>query len=513
VNSGDGAAPQSGWEDQGPSNRTAGFADVASDQSRTRRTLRILIADADQRVRDGCARLLASDGHRVTTVQNGDEALERLEQEPFDIVLVDLHQSRASGTALWHATQSRNAASRMIVMLGAPSAHAESDGLGRRDWYYLPKPFSATHLQVVVGRAAQRVAARRQDIPTVAEPSHNGSAQGIKVLGVSPAIRHVVEQARRVAATDASVFLTGESGTGKELVAEFIHAESRRHQRPLVAINCAAIPESLLETELFGHRKGAFTGALEDKMGLLQSASGGTFFLDELTQMPLSIQAKLLRVIQDRVVRRVGSDSVNGVVDVRFVVATNQSPEAAMAAGTLREDLFYRLRVFPIHLPPLRERREDIPLLANHFLHRFWSRHRGDAAPVPQFSEQALRTLADHPWRGNVRELQNVIEHGVVLFEPGLTIQGVDIPFTGAGENGNSAGADDGVLDDDWDGEDLHAARERIVARFERRYLIRVLSRSRGNLSKAARIAGVQRTTLYRLMEKYGLHREIVLTE
>jgi len=235
--------------------------------------------------------------------------------------------------------------------------------------------------------------------------------------------------ARKVARTDASVFISGESGTGKELIAEFIHQHSRRSSRQMVAINCAALPETLLESEMFGHRKGAFTGAIRDKPGLLETANGGTMFLDEVTEMSKPIQAKLLRVIQDGVVRRVGSESIDAIVNVRFVAATNRNPQDAVDQGILREDLYYRLRVVPIPIPPLRERQEDIPLLANHFLRHYWGRHRGPGNPLPDLAPGALRALAGHTWPGNVRELQNVIEHAVVLVEPGSTIEAGELPF------------------------------------------------------------------------------------
>jgi transcriptional regulator with PAS, ATPase and Fis domain len=285
-----------------------------------------------------------------------------------------------------------------------------------------------------------------------------------------------------------------------------------------VAINCAALPENLLESEMFGHRKGAFTGAVRDKPGLLEIANGGTMFLDELGEMPKPIQAKLLRVIQDGVVRRVGSETNDAVVNVRFIAATNRDPDEATAEGLLREDLYYRLRVVPIRIPALRERPEDIPVLANHFLQYYWMRHRDRSEPAPSFSDGAIRAMRGYGWRGNVRELQNVIEHAVVLLEPGAAILPEHIPFI----DGESLALTPAPLPQAGGGlplgefgseETYHAARDRVLAEFELRYLTQLVQRAAGNMSRAARLAGVDRTTLYRIMEKHGLQRETIMVE
>jgi len=310
-----------------------------------------------------------------------------------------------------------------------------------------------------------------------------------------------------VAPTDASVLISGESGTGKEVIAQLIHHSSRRAARALVPLNCAALPEQLLESEMFGHRKGSFTGADRDKPGLLETANGGTLFLDELTEMSLPLQAKLLRVIQDGVVRRVGSESVDAVVDVRFISATNRDPQDAVDKGILRNDLYYRLRVVPIKLPPLRQRQEDIALLAAHFLTYYWQRHRQTSERIPRLSDSAVAFLRSRPWRGNVRELQNVIEHVAVLAEPEQLIQPDDIPlyedspdWTPPDVAAAAAPALAANLDDAF-----HVAKDRIIGQFEREYLARLVARASGNMSKAARLAGIDRTTLYRLMDKHGL--------
>jgi transcriptional regulator with PAS, ATPase and Fis domain len=327
----------------------------------------------------------------------------------------------------------------------------------------------------------------------------------VSLIGISPTFRKAVDLARKVAATDASVFISGESGTGKEVIAQFIHQHSRRVGKTLVAINCAALPEQLLESELFGHRKGAFTGADRDKPGLLEMANGGTFFLDELTEMSMPLQAKLLRVLQDGVVRRVGSESHDAVVDVRYIAATNRDPQEAVNQGVLRGDLFYRLRVVPIKLPPLRKRPEDIPLLANHFLSLYWQRHRQLSDRTPRLSEAAVAFLRSRPWRGNVRELQNVIEHVAVLAEPDQVIQPNDIPIY---DDNNTEYPTEGAVTAPMLDEAYHPAKDRVVAQFEKEYLTRLIGRAGGNMSKAARLANIDRTTLYRLMDKHNFQRD-----
>src|SRR5690348_2783439 len=381
--------------------------------------IRILVVDDEHTLRESCAAVLRHEGYDVTVCSRGQDAVDLLKRRAFDGVVVDLYMTQVDGLALLRAALGTNHDTIVIVMTGNPSVESSVEALRQGAFDYLPKPFSASHLQVLIGRAvhtllvARETREQRDSLDQVQVHSDK-----ITLLGTAPAFRRAIELARKVAPTDASVFITGESGSGKEVVAQFIHQHSRRSSRPFVALNCAALPEELLESEMFGHRKGAFTGAVRDKPGLLETANGGTLFLDELSEMPKSIQAKLLRVIQDGVVRRVGSENTDAVVNVRFICATNRDPDAATKAGDLREDLYYRLCVVPIHLPPLRERQEDIPLLADFFLTTFWTKHRPAGARRPEFAEPALRALAAHPWRGNVRELQNAVEHVAVLAEP-----------------------------------------------------------------------------------------------
>src|SRR5712664_3715790 len=361
-------------------------------------SIRVLIVDDERTLRESCASVLRYEGYHVSICTRGDEARETLRKTKFDVVLIDLYMSEVPGMKLLRTCLETHRDTIAIIITGNPSVDSSLEALRAGAWDYLPKPFSGTHLQILIGRAAHAVIVARESHALQAEfAREHGNSDLITVLGTAPGFRRAVELARRVATTNASVFITGESGCGKELIAQFIHHHSRRSNRPLVAVNCAALPEALLESEMFGHCKGAFTGAVRDKAGLLETANGGTLFLDELLEMSKPTQAKLLRVIQDGVVRRVGSESTDAVVNVRFVSCTNRDPEDSVKAGVLREDLYYRLRVVPIHVPPLRERPSDIRLLADYFLSTYWSRHRGATAPVPRLSENAARALRARP--------------------------------------------------------------------------------------------------------------------
>ncbi len=422
--------------------------------------IRTLVVDDEHSLRETCGSLLGGDGYDVTVCGRGQEALDVLKRRPFDIALVDLYMSQVDGLTLLRAALATNPDTIVIMMTGNPSVESSIEALRQGAWDYLPKPFSAQHLQITMGRAAHTVLVARETRDQREDPERTQeTSDEVAPLGTSAAFRRVIELARRVAPTDASVFITGESGSGKEVIAQFIHRYSRRSSRPFVAVNCAALPEPLLESEMFGHG----------------------------------------------VVRRVGSETTDAVVNVRFIAATNGDPEAAVKAGSMRQDLYYRLRVVPIQVPPLRERPEDIPLLADFFLSTYWARHRRKGETSPKLSDGAIRTLCSHPWLGNVRELQNVIEHVAVLTEPGAVIRPEDLPLTAEPRspvNANPASLISTLLDESY-----HGAREQVIAQFELQYLKWLLGRAGGNLSKAARIAGVDRTTLYRLMERHGLQR------
>jgi DNA-binding NtrC family response regulator len=468
-------------------------------------SIQVLIVDDDRTLRESCATVLQYEGYQVTVASRGEEAREMLRRTRFDIVLLDLYMAEVPGMRLLRTCLEAHPDTLVLMITGNPTVESNIEALRAGAWDYLPKPFSGTHLQILLGRASHAVLVARESHAVQAEfAREHGNSERVTVLGAAPSFRRAVDLARRVAPTDASVFITGESGSGKELIAQFIHHHSRRSSRPLVAVNCAALPEALLESEMFGHCKGAFTGAVRDKPGLLEAANGGTLLLDELADMPKPIQAKLLRVIQDGVVRRVGSETTDAIVNVRFIACTNRNPEDAVAAGTLREDLYYRLRVVPIPVPPLRDRPSDILLLADHFLAHYWARHRGSGAARPQFTDAAVRSLRARSWKGNVRELENVIEHMVVLLDPGSQIRPEDIPALGeTAPSGGTLTPSEVTTEEPY-----YAARDRLVAAFELQYLTQLVTEARGNMSRAARVAGVDRTTLYRLMERHGLHRK-----
>ena len=464
--------------------------------------MRALIVDDDRTLREGCASVLRSEGFNVEVTGRGEEAIEMIKRLRFDIMFVDVYMTPISGIDVLKTVMATSPSTLVVLMTGNPSVDSSIEAMRIGAWDYLSKPYSGTQLQLLLGRAAHTVSTRRaNEAPGDALDGELGNL----LLGTSPAFRRATDLAKKAAPTNASVMIVGETGTGKEVIAQFIHQHSRRSRRRLVPINCAAIPEQLLESEMFGHRKGAFTGADREKMGMLEMADGGTLFLDELSEMPMALQAKMLRVLQDGKVRRVGSEHEEAVVDVRFVSATNRDPREAIRSKQLREDLYYRLNVVQVSIPPLRERPEDIPLLANHFLRVFWTRHRSAKEEPPELSQDTLDFLTSRPWRGNVRELQNFVEHVTILAQPGSKIQIHQLPLDQEVDLGAAITGMAALPSSDA----YHVAKDQVLATFEKTYVTRLVARASGNMSRAARLASVDRTTLYRLLERHGFRRDL----
>jgi len=457
--------------------------------------LTILLVDDEELLVKSCSRLLEQEGYQVVTAYRGRDALELARRHHPDIVLADLMLPDMDGMELLREVRQLDRQTLVIMITGFATVDSSIEAIRAGAYDYIPKPFTATQLQILVGRAANQVRLVRDNERLRGELRERYSLENI--IGVSEAMQRVFALVLRVASTDASVFISGESGTGKELIARSIHQHSPRAEQPFVAVNCAAFPENLLESELFGHEKGAFTGALTQKRGLMEVASGGTFFLDEICEMDLELQAKLLRVLQERKIRRVGGE-VEIPIDIRVIAATNRDPEEAVEEGVLRRDLYFRLNVVPIRVPPLRARREDIPLLAEHFLRRYAEKYGRDGATPLRLSPDAMRALMAHSWPGNVRELQNLMERIVSLAVPGQEITAADLPdkLSSLGTPASPA------VDID---QPFHEAKEKAIEAFERAYLEALLARHGGNISEAARHAGIDRKTIHRMLKKYDL--------
>lgn len=374
--------------------------DLPTESQRSARA-KILIADDDPHIQQAIKACLGRESYQLTIVSNGLAAIEQLEQESFDLIITDQQMPQMSGIELMATLQKRGneVPVVMITAYGTINQAVEAMQLGAAD--FITKPFSASDLERVVERVLlpESVAARQKT---------QKSRGGRPIISNDPFMIRVLEVAEAVARSEATVLIQGESGTGKELIARFIHAASHRAQQPFVAVNCAALPESLLESELFGHEKGAFTGAQNRKIGKFELAHGGTILLDEVSEMDLALQAKLLRVLQEREVDRVGGkDPVQ--IDVRVLATTNRDLEETVREGKFRADLYYRLNVIPITLPPLRERRSDIKLLTEHFMRQYL----GDKAP--SLPTEVIESLMNHSWPGNIRELQNAVQRAAIL--------------------------------------------------------------------------------------------------
>ncbi|MBA2539346.1 MAG: sigma-54-dependent Fis family transcriptional regulator [Deltaproteobacteria bacterium] len=450
----------------------------------------ILIVDDEQSMREFLSICLRRAGHTTNTVDSAEAALRELGTTAFDVVVTDLKMPGGlDGLGLLEAIKSPTKPLDCEVILVTAFATADTAiaAMKRGAYDYLTKPFHVDEINAVIGRALEKRALVQENVALKDQVA--GRVRLAQLLGKSKAMQGVFELIGKIHSTKTNVLITGESGTGKELVARALHTEGNRASKPFVAVNCGAIPEELMESELFGHKKGSFTGAIADKKGLFQEADGGTLFLDEIGELSLGLQVKLLRALQERKVKAVGGND-EAAIDVRVIAATNRDLEAEVARNAFRADLFYRLNVVEVRLPPLRQRREDIPLLAEHFLRKFGEEH----GRTSKLTMEALRRLESYDFPGNVRELENVIERAVALSSSAL-IGMSDLP---EGKDGKRVSTPEPPANFPSEGVDL----ERLLGDFERSWVLRALEHTGGVRKKAAVLLGISfRSLRYRLVK------------
>jgi two-component system, NtrC family, response regulator HydG len=442
--------------------------------------LKILIVDDEKIVRESLGAWFRQDGHAAEVVEGGKEALRLVAANRYDLAFLDIKMPGMDGIELQTRLSQADPELTIILMTAYASVETAIRAMKNGAYDYIVKPFDPDDLSMLVGRAAQHRSLRAENLRL--RKSLESAAAPPPLLGTSAVMGHVLDLVSTVAATDSTVLVTGESGTGKEVVARAIHGASPRRYNPMVVVNCGALPEGILESELFGHEAGAFTGARGRHKGKFESAEGGTVFLDEIGEVSPKVQVELLRVLEEKVVTRLGG-TAPVAVDFRIVSATNRDLEAAVKAGAFREDLYWRLNVVHIHIPPLRERPEDVPALAEHFLARF---AQSMSRRPMRFAADALDALASYPWPGNVRELQNAIERAVVVGR-GDVVKAADLPVRVTQAPSSSAPGS--------------------LAEAERAHVQSVLDASGWNITRAARVLDVDRVTLYNKIRKYELKK------
>ena len=449
--------------------------------------MNILVVDDELGLRHTLTLILQAEGHTVRAASDGGAGLERLAEGPADLIICDVRMPGLDGLAFLEKYRETAGTALVIMMSAYGDDEAALEAIRRGAYDFIAKPFRADQVLLVVRKAIEREGLRREVEQLHDELVALRAPSGI--VGRSPKIAQALALAEKVARHPSTVLVTGESGTGKELIARHIHDASPRAARPFVAVNCAAIPESLLESELFGHAKGAFTGATADRQGLFEEAHEGTLFLDELGDLPVPLQVKLLRALQESEVRRVG-DNASRSVDVRLVAATARDLETDVAEGKFRPDLYYRINVVRIHLPALRDRSEDIPELVRHFVDRF---NRRLGMHVTGVTAAAMRALVEYPWPGNVRELENVVERAMVLTDgPQLDVE--QLPTLAAPVARSDAG-----------GSPLDLSVKRRTEELERALIKEALERTRGNRTRAAKLLDLSHRALLYKIRDYGL--------
>jgi two-component system response regulator AtoC len=454
---------------------------------------KILVVDDDTVARDLLAEALKKEGYNVEAYASGEEAIARGREGRVDLVLTDIRMGAVDGLTVLREFKRMSRDTAIVVLTAFGSLEGAIEAIKQGAYDYLAKPFKKEEIKLVVQRSLDHCRLLREN--TKFREELKSKDEWSPLVGSSPAMLEVYKLVARVSESRSTVLLQGESGTGKELIARAIHGNSPRRDKPFVPVNCGALPDSLLESEMFGYEKGAFTGAVGTKTGLFESANGGTLFLDEVGELGQALQVKLLRVMQDHEVRRVGgTNSIK--VDVRIITATNRDLEQFVKEGKFRDDLFYRLNVVRITLPSLKEREEDIPMLAHHFLQKCAA---GTTTAVRGFHPDTMECLKRYRWPGNVRELENAIERAVSLSH-GPLLTPDDLPSS-IRQAPSPAEQKSDMTDT---GESVYLTLEEV----EKRHLMRVLKETKGNKVKAAKILGIDRRTLYRMAERFGLDLE-----
>lgn len=447
---------------------------------------KILIVDDEKSMRDFLSIVLKKEGYFVAAAGDGQEAIQILQRDIFDLVLTDIKMPKLNGIELLKMVKDVSAETVVLMITAFASTETAIEAMKQGAYDYITKPFQIDEVKLIIRNALEGRRLRTENLLLKRQLSGKADFEGI--VGKSAAMQKVFDIVRKVADTRTNILILGESGTGKEMIAHAIHFNSRRTEKPFVTVNCSALPETLLESELFGHMKGSFTGAHANKAGLFEVANEGSIFLDEIGETPQSIQVKLLRVLEEKEFRRIGgTKSVK--VDVRIIAATNRDLEKAVAEGAFREDLYYRLDVIPIHLPPLRDRVEDISVLANHFLARA---AKAAGKQISRFTPETIRMLEEQEWRGNVRELENFVERVVAL----ATEDRVTEEDAASCLNRPAQSREIAPMDLPAEGVDL----EGVMDRLEKALLFKALERSRGVRREAARLLGLNmRSFRYRL--------------
>jgi DNA-binding NtrC family response regulator len=449
--------------------------------------VRILVVDDEAMIADSLKQNLVEEGFSVDTAATGAEAIELFDQGGHHLAICDLQLPDIDGLEVMRHMKDARPTTEVIVVTAYGSVQRAVEATKAGAFYFVAKPFEFEELQALIEKALER----RELVAETANMRRQLSTRSeyFNIIGSAKSMQTIYETIESVAKSDANVLIVGESGTGKELIANAIHYNSLRSKKPFIKVNCAALPKELIESELFGHTKGAFTGAHADKEGLVQHAAGGSLMLDEIAEMPVELQPKLLRVLQERSYRKIGSEKTYAV-DFRLISSTNRPPADAIRDGVLRDDLFYRISTITIHVPPLRERSEDIQLLTAHFLHMYAQKYERAIGGV---SQAAYQRLFGHTWPGNVRELQNVIERAVLLAKANK-IEPVDLPF----DNGSLP--ESGIANAGWD-----VPPNMTLEDIERLVIERTLQRTGGNKQAAANLLGIYRPRLYSKIRKYNI--------